>query len=390
MQEENEGPRIADERGESYSVIGGRADAGLLILCDHASNALPSEYGLLGLAAEQFHRHIAYDIGAAGITRRLASHFGAPAVMTHFSRLLIDPNRGLDDPTLIMRLSDGAIVPGNRDLDPQERQRRIERFWLPYHRAVGSVIDQCLASGRAPIIISVHSFTESWKGVSRPWHVGVLWDRDDRLARPMIEAFAAGGQLIVGDNQPYKGSLDGDCMHQHATSRGLVHALIEYRQDLVRDEDGQVQWADRTIQVIESLRDRPDLYVTAPVQTQVPGVQSQLPAAHEATREPVMAQKFDSQTQTELEAAAYRRLVEHLRSRTDVQNIDLMNLAGFCRNCLANWFQEAASTKGHAISKDEAREIVYGMPYKEWQSKHQKEASTEQKAAYEKSKPHSH
>ncbi len=100
--------------------------------------------------------------------------------------------------------------------------------------------------------------------------------------------------------------------------------------------------------------------------------------------------KFDKATTTELEAAAFRRLVEHLRTRSDVQNIDLMNLAGFCRNCLSNWYQEAADASGHALSKDEAREIVYGMPYKEWQAKHQKEASPEQKAAFEKSKPHSH
>ncbi|HWV80763.1 MAG TPA: DUF1244 domain-containing protein [Hyphomicrobiaceae bacterium] len=100
--------------------------------------------------------------------------------------------------------------------------------------------------------------------------------------------------------------------------------------------------------------------------------------------------KFDKATTTELEAAAFRRLVEHLRTRNDVQNIDLMNLAGFCRNCLSNWYQEAASASGHALSKDEAREIVYGMPYKEWQAKYQKEASPEQKAAFEKSKPHSH
>jgi hypothetical protein len=100
--------------------------------------------------------------------------------------------------------------------------------------------------------------------------------------------------------------------------------------------------------------------------------------------------KIDKATTTELEAAAFRRLVEHLRTRSDVQNIDMMNLAGFCRNCLSNWYQEAASAKGQEISKDEAREIVYGMPYKEWQAKHQKEASAEQKAAFEKSKPHSH
>lgn len=249
---------------ESYTVVPGQAGAGLLVVCDHAGNAFPPGYGTLGLQATDLGRHIAYDIGAAAITRRIAAAFGAPAVLTRYSRLLIDPNRGHDDPTLIMRLSDGAIVPGNRNLDPAEQQRRIERYYLPYHRAIEDVIGQCLASGRPPAILSVHSFTECWKGVARPWHVGVLWDQDPRMAQPMIELFAADGQLIVGDNQPYRGSLEGDCLWQHASSRGLPHALIEYRQDLVRDEAGQQAWAARTVAVLETLLAKGDLHSTAP------------------------------------------------------------------------------------------------------------------------------
>ncbi len=382
---------IAAAATESYTVIPGRADARLIVLCDHAGNAFPPGYGTLGLAPSQLERHIAYDIGAGAVTRRIAAAFNAPAVLTHFSRLLIDPNRGLDDPTLIMRLSDGAVIDGNRHLDAAERSKRVERYYLPYHRAITDIIDRCLASGEAPIIVSVHSFTESWKGVPRPWHVGILWDRDDRLARPMIEAFAADGQLIVGDNQPYKGSLDGDCLHQHATSRGLVNALIEYRQDLIRDEVGQAAWAYRTINILATLLGRPDFHLRSPGATDAIMASANTGASPELPlKGSTMTQKIDAQTETELQAAAYRRLVEHLRSRTDVQNIDLMNLAGFCRNCLANWYQEAASTKGHALSKDEAREIVYGMPYQDWQAKNQKEATPEQKAAYEKSKPRSH
>ncbi len=257
-------PAISDAEADSFIVLGGRADAGLIVLCDHASNAFPPGYGTLGLAQSELERHIAYDIGAAAITRRLAAAFEAPAVMTRYSRLLIDPNRGEDDPTLIMRLSDGAIVPGNRHFTEAEREKRLRLYYHPYHQAIEGVIEAALATGVQPLIVSVHSFTESWKGVPRPWHVGILWDHDDRFARPMIEAFAEDGQLIVGDNQPYKGSLEGDSIWQHATSRGIASALIEYRQDLIRDEAGQEAWAERTVNVIDNIFARTDLLLNAP------------------------------------------------------------------------------------------------------------------------------
>ena len=244
---------IRTEEHDSYVVIGGRADAGLVLLCDHAGNAIPPGYGTLGLAPEQLTRHIAYDIGAAAVTRGLAAALGVPAVMTRYSRLLIDPNRGIDDPTLIMRLSDGAVVPGNKHLDEAERERRIRLYYAPYHRAIDVVIDRCIASGLAPRLLSIHSFTESWKETPRPWHVGVLWDKDVRLAKPLLEAFRAEGDLIVGDNEPYSGQLEGDSLWQHATGRGLVNALIEIRQDLIRDAAGQAAWARRLAGLVGGL-----------------------------------------------------------------------------------------------------------------------------------------
>ena len=236
---------VAAEEADSYCVLGGRADAGLIVLCDHAGNALPSQYGTLGLPREQLGRHIAYDIGAAAVSRALAAELGVPAVLTRYSRLLIDPNRGADDPTLIMRLSDGAVVPGNRALDQGERQQRIELYYHPYHRAIEAIIDQCLATGVAPALLSIHSFTESWKATPRPWHVGILWDTDQRLAKPLLDSFYAEGDLIVGDNEPYSGQLEGDCLWQHGTQRGLANAIIEIRQDLIRDASGQSAWARR-------------------------------------------------------------------------------------------------------------------------------------------------
>ncbi len=385
---------IEPSGSDTFSVLPGRADAGLLLLCDHAGNAFPPGYGTLGLPENQLQRHIAYDIGAAEVTRQLSVALGAPAVMTRYSRLLIDPNRGEDDPTLIMRLSDGAIVPGNRVLTAEEREKRLRLYYRPYHEAISRVLDRCLASGVTPVILSVHSFTESWKNVSRPWHAGVLWGRDSRLAEPLIEALHAANDLIVGVNEPYAGQYEGDTLWQHGTRRGLAHAIIEIRQDLIRDLAGQTAWAERLTGIMRTLlasdKAQPGIEAAG-----APGPLTSRAAGPMSKPNPVTVSEdrmphIDDTTRTELEAAAFRRLLAHLRERKDVQNIDLMNFAGFCRNCLARWYQEAANASGHAMSKEEAREVIYGMPYPEWQAKHQKEASPEQKAAYEKARPRDH
>ncbi len=242
----------------SHEVIAGDPGAGLVLVCDHARNAIPDEYDNLGLPPGELQRHIAYDIGVEGVTRGLARRLGVPAVLAGFSRLLIDPNRGLDDPTLIMRLSDGAVVQGNVAIDAGERQRRVERYFRPYDEAVGRMIARSVATGRLPAILSVHSFTPVWKGVPRPWHIGVLWVEDDRFAAPLLAALARDPQLVVGDNEPYSGGLAGDTMDRHATAKGLPDALIEIRQDLITDQAGIDEWVDRLAgllpPVLESVR----------------------------------------------------------------------------------------------------------------------------------------
>jgi predicted N-formylglutamate amidohydrolase len=236
-------------------------DAGVLLLCDHAANALPAEYGSLGLPRAAFARHIGYDIGAAGVTRRLAASLRCPAVLTTFSRLLIDANRGPDDPTLIMRISDGAIVPGNARIRAEEMERRRRSYWQPYRDEVSALLGRMQASGPVPAVIAIHSFTPAWKGHPRPWHVGILWDLDDRLASPTITALKADDKLVVGDNEPYDGALEGDTMYHHGTMGGLPHMLVEIRQDLVADAGGQAAWAERFARILRPILADPGLHI---------------------------------------------------------------------------------------------------------------------------------
>jgi predicted N-formylglutamate amidohydrolase len=249
----------------NFTRIAGNQEAGLILLCDHARNALPLEYGSLGLPATEFERHIAYDIGAEGVTTRLAQRLGATALMTCYSRLLIDPNRGLDDPTLIMQLSDGAVIPGNRDIDCTERQRRIDRYYLPYHTAITAEIDALISMGVRPILVSIHSFTPFWKAFARPWHAGILWDRDGRLPHLLLEGLLRDTALVVGDNEPYHGALEGDTLNTHCTRRGLAHALVEIRQDLIASQSGVDEWAERLALILEPVMKDPVLRLEASV-----------------------------------------------------------------------------------------------------------------------------
>jgi predicted N-formylglutamate amidohydrolase len=232
-------------------IIDGALETGALILCDHASNVVPPDLGDLGLPDTEFQRHIAYDIGAAAVTRSLARRLGAPAILTRFSRLIIDPNRGRDDPTLVMRLSDGAVVPGNAKVDDAEVARRIKRFYDPYDAAIAAAIERALAAGHPPAILTVHSFTPIWRGWPRPWHAGILWDADDRFAAPLLQGLRAEEGLVVGDNEPYDGALAGDTIDRHATAAGLASALIEIRQDLIAKDEGAEEWAGRFARLLK-------------------------------------------------------------------------------------------------------------------------------------------
>ena len=240
----------------AFEAIPGALDSGALIICDHASNAIPPGYGTLGLPRSALDRHIAYDIGAADVTRALARMLGAPAVLSTFSRLVIDPNRGLDDPTLVMRYSDGAIVPGNAYIDAAEIARRSAIFWARYREEIAATVDAMMATGEPPALISIHSFTPVMRSLARPWKIGVLWDRDGRVPKPLIEALLAQADLSadeVGDNEPYDGALAGDTIDAIATARGLANALIEIRQDLIAEKKHAWAWAERVARLLRPI-----------------------------------------------------------------------------------------------------------------------------------------
>ena len=251
---------MTDPAFPAFEYIPGRLDAGVLFVCDHARNALPPQYGDLGLPPEAFGRHIAYDIGAADVTRHWARTFQAPAVLSTFSRLLIDPNRGADDPTLVMKISDGAIIPGNAGADEAEIARRVTLYWKPYRDKIAETLDAILATGTVPAIISMHSFTPFWKSTPRPWHVGVLWDNDPRIPVPFIEALRAGADIATGDNEPYDGALEGDVIDIMATRRGLANILIEIRQDLLATQAGAAKWAERLQPALRQVLSLPEAH----------------------------------------------------------------------------------------------------------------------------------
>ncbi|WBU54033.1 N-formylglutamate amidohydrolase [Paracoccus sp. SCSIO 75233] len=239
-------------RHEAFWTEGEDRDSRWLITCDHATNRVPDWVGGgdLGIAAADMARHIAYDVGAAGVARHLGRVMGAPVVGSDFSRLVIDPNRGEDDPTLLMRLYDGTVIPANKDADAAEKKRRLDGLYRPYHNALERI--SSAHSSRA--ICAIHSFTPQLRGrPPRPWAVGVLYSqKDERLAPLLIERCRAAG-WETGDNEPYSGHLDGDSVDRHALAHHRPNVLIEVRNDLIADETGQAEWAERLAGVLDGL-----------------------------------------------------------------------------------------------------------------------------------------
>lgn len=239
-------PLLADSEPVAVTIELANGTSDMVLACDHASRALPHALGTLGLTETALSTHIAWDIGAAGVARHLARQLDAPLVLQNYSRLAIDCNRPLQAPDSITTLSEHTHIPGNHDLAAAEVQARISELFDPYHNELRRLLDERQRAGRHTLLVAVHSFTPTYRGVARPWHVGLMYHRDARLARTLLPLLRQDSALVVGDNEPYAmGDHSDYTLPAHAEARGIPHVGIEIRQDLILDEAGQMAWAGR-------------------------------------------------------------------------------------------------------------------------------------------------
>jgi predicted N-formylglutamate amidohydrolase len=245
---------LVGEDPPPFELVNADGRARLVLISDHAGRAIPQRLGKLGLTQAELDQHIGWDIGIGAMARRMAEALDAPAVIGGYSRLVIDCNRRLDDPSSIAQESDRIPVPGNRGLSVAERKARAAAIFHPYHDAIDAIVAAKRGAGPLPAIISLHSFTPRMNGFARPWHVGVLWNRDPRLPVPVMVRLLKEPGIVVGDNEPYSGRDEhGYSMPYHAEAPGLPHALFEVRQDLIGHESGVVEWADRLVRVLRDV-----------------------------------------------------------------------------------------------------------------------------------------
>jgi predicted N-formylglutamate amidohydrolase len=254
--ENGSGPRMIQEPGNPpragllgpgepppFEVINRAGRGKLLLVCDHASRRIPTELGDLGLDSLALGRHIACDIGAGDVTRILSAALDAPAVLAGYSRLVVDCNRKLHDPTAFLAVSDGEYVPGNHGINDREKQRRADACYHPYHAAITDQLAVFERRAVVPAFVAIHSFTRVFNRQRRPWEIGVLWDTDPRIPVPLMEKLSARG-IVVGDNEPYSGRAPADfTIDHHAEDPGLPHVSIEIRQDLIDHPEGVQHWA---------------------------------------------------------------------------------------------------------------------------------------------------
>jgi predicted N-formylglutamate amidohydrolase len=235
---------LAADDPPPFELVNGASQSRAVLLCDHAGRAIPRAYGALGLDETVLRRHIAWDIGAGDVTRRLAQILGAPAVLANYSRLFIDTNRHPGAAASIVEASDGVAIPGNADVDEAEKARRASASFWPYQNRVIRMIGEAEARAGVVALICIHSFTPVMDGFERPWHIGVLWNQDGRIARPLIKALGQHPGVVVGDNKPYSGSEPpGYGLNVYGSEAGRPHVTIEVRQDLIDTHHGADEWA---------------------------------------------------------------------------------------------------------------------------------------------------
>jgi predicted N-formylglutamate amidohydrolase len=243
-----------------FRVLNEAATRPVLLVCEHASCRIP---GALreGIPEALLDTHFGCDHGAGPLTELLAARLNARAVLGNYSRLVVDCNRRLDDPTLILPYADDMPIPANRDATPDDRARRVAEVFEPFHAAVSEQLESLRDGDTTPVYLGIHSFTPVFRGHERPWHVGTLWDFDPRVPVPLIEALRQHDDLCVGDNEPYSGKAMADySVDFHAEANGYAHVAIEVRQDLLTDDTGIARWAGILGDAIAPILERPDLY----------------------------------------------------------------------------------------------------------------------------------
>jgi len=250
---------LSESDPEPFEVINRDAGAHLLLVCDHASREVPKALDHLGLGEDTFDRHVAYDIGAAGVTRGLSERLDAQAVLAGYSRLVIDVNRPPGHPDSIVPENDGIDVPGNKDMGDEDRRQRVREVFEPYHAAVNRALARLWDRGPAPAIFSIHSFSPRFGDKPRPWDIGVLWNRDPRIAIPLMEHLEK-FDLRVGDNEPYSGHDLAYTIDMHGSAAGIANCAIEINQDQLMDQGGILRWTDILSECILPILDMPGLH----------------------------------------------------------------------------------------------------------------------------------
>ena len=243
---------------EPVEVVQSAGTSPFFLTCEHGGRAFPTRLGTLGLPGPDLERHIAWDIGAAGVARKLSARLDATLVLQRYSRLVVDCNRAPHAADFVVEVSEDTVIPGNQRLSEAAIELRAAEIFHPYHDRIHDLLEARIAAGRLTVAVSVHTCTPVYHGVHRPWHIGVMYEHDDRLAREMLVVLSEEGEeagLEVGDNQPYSMTSDKDySMPRHGQGRGILHVGFEIRQDLVEIESGQHEWAERMERVLrESL-----------------------------------------------------------------------------------------------------------------------------------------
>ena len=253
-------PLLGPDDPPVFEMINAEGATPLVLICDHAGRNVPKILKDLGIPADQFDRHIAYDIGAAAVTRILSALLDAPAVLHNYSRLVIDCNRPVGHPESMPPISDETPIPANENLQDLYAQQRIDELFWPYQQAISNLIGhRWRAEGRPPALFSVHSFSPGFGKEPRPWDGGVLYHHDTRIAKPMLDMLRAKG-LNIGDNQPYSGLESAYTIDVHGISPGIATSAIEIRQDQIGDEQGQERWAELLAECLRDILTHEEIY----------------------------------------------------------------------------------------------------------------------------------